>query len=153
MLLLPCRTLLLPDTGSRHASAPAASVAAIAYCFGYSQTPWNNLREKTKDDQGQDRNDLNSGRLRLWFGNIYGNLLSALAAVQQQSGSPCTGQRPRQEEAAIRTGKPSLICFHFTIHISFLQLFLSSFLKSFQLINTTPSQNLYIILLFLGAWP
>ena len=86
--------------------------------------------------------DLNTGRLRLWFGNIYGNLLSALAAIQQQTGGIRTGKHPRQEEAAIRTGKPPLICFHFTIHFRFLQLFPASFLKSFQLINTTPSQNL-----------
>ena len=126
--LPPGQTWLLVCIGSRPAAAPAASGAATACCFGCSQIlPWR-PPGKSKRRPASRSSNLNTGRLRLWFGNIYGDLLSALAAVQQQSGSSCAGQRPRQEETAIRTSKPSLICFHFTTSVRNIQLFSSSFL-------------------------
>jgi hypothetical protein len=99
---------------------------------------------KTKDGQGQDRHDLNSGRLRLWFGYIHFHLLPAFAAVKQQSGCFSTGQDPCQEEATIGTDNPSLICANYTTLCFIFQYLIAAPFISFPVNKHYPkSENLY----------
>ena len=100
------------------------------------------LRGKQKTARVKIRMDLNSGRLRLCFWDIYLDLLSAFAAVKKQAGSLATWEHPRQEEATGRTGKPSLICLDYTTTVRIFQQFSFLLFKVFKLIYTTPRLNL-----------